>query len=396
MKLTGKFVLLLALLLLIHTVSLVAYYRTSVASQLVSDIREIKEQSTEQSNEYMKRIEQLVTDRTQLESYLNQISNERRAAFTISDLEGRELMHTDKNYGGIWQFETENVAFVNGRAAYIVDIKTPMKFTEVLSHINSVERLLYFDLISIVVVLLILMAYFRYDVVKPLYTLHQAIEKVNFRNFFVSLSYRRKDEIGSLFRKFEEMGSRLDSAKKEQFEMVSAISHDIKTPLTSILGYMQRLSAGKIHSDEKRQEYYEIIYRKAKDIENLIQDFSAYTKSEEAALQLKVKPVSAMEFLQSILVEYSEELQTREAVLTTKISIPSSTMLLMDSSQLRRVFANLISNALRYVEPPVHIELSCKILEELAVFALEDNGPGVPEEERKDIFNKFYRAEKSR
>jgi signal transduction histidine kinase len=189
----------------------------------------------------------------------------------------------------------------------------------------------------------------------------------------------------------------LSLEKRKQSAAMAAISHDLKTPLTSIKGYIERLMKGRVHSEERRQEYYQIIYRKATEIEKLTQDLSEYVQNDNHPLLVR-KKVSLSAFTRSIASEYEEELPTFSAEISYVCSIEGNPFLFVDEQRIRRVFANIIHNSLNHAHTQSYVRISFRVYTEnrKAVFELEDDGPGVPAEELQKIFEPFYRVDKAR
>lgn len=183
--------------------------------------------------------------------------------------------------------------------------------------------------------------------------------------------------------------------KQKQSAVMAAISHDIKTPLTSIKGYIERLLNGRVRSEDKQMEYFRIIHRKAMDIEQLTQDLSDYIQNESLPALTK-RNVNLVTFLESISREYKEELQAFQAEFNYSWNIVGNHLLQVDEQRIRQVFANIIQNSLKHANDHVHVVLRAQVNNEMAVFALEDNGPGVPNEELQKIFEPFYRVDKAR
>lgn len=189
----------------------------------------------------------------------------------------------------------------------------------------------------------------------------------------------------------------LSLEKRKQSAAMAAISHDLKTPLTSIKGYIERLMKGRVHSEEKRLEYYQIIYRKATEIEKLTQDLSEYVQNANHPL-LTRKKVPLASFVESIASEYKEELPTFAADFHCDCSFEGNPFLFVDEQRIRRVFANIIHNSLNHSHGCDHVRVSMSVYTdgEHAIFELTDNGPGVPAEELQKIFDPFYRVDKAR
>lgn len=206
---------------------------------------------------------------------------------------------------------------------------------------------------------------------------------------------KNKMEWEAIYTSLIQVNESLYEEKRKQFNVMGAISHDIKTPLTSIKGYVERLMNGRVYSEEKRMEYYRIIYRKALDIEKMTLDLSEYVQNESQPLLVK-KNVHLLTFLDSIAREYKEELQNFQSEFCFSWDVRSDQYLNVDEQQIRRVFANIVQNSLNHSSGQVCIFLRAHIQQDMVVFRLQDNGPGVPKEELLKIFDPFYCVNKAR
>lgn len=161
--------------------------------------------------------------------------------------------------------------------------------------------------------------YLHYSYVKPLIFLQRHFERIDLGNSKVNIDLKRKDEIGDLYRNFSAMTKRLDASYTHQLQMISSISHDLKTPLTSIMGYVERLLSANINNEDKKREYYKIIYNKAIDIKQLIEDFSDYSKNELECSKLQKEKVNIQNFFASLCGEYQEELSSYDVEFQIKV-----------------------------------------------------------------------------
>ncbi|MCZ8513709.1 hypothetical protein O9H85_14960 [Paenibacillus filicis] len=154
----------------------------------------------------------------------------------------------------------------------------------------------------------VLTVYFHFSITKPIQILNLRLTKVNIRHSRTPLQSRRKDEIGELYNHFNEMEERLYQAHREQVDMITAIAHDLKTPLTTITGFLELLSLQKNLTESEKQEYYELIIKKSKHMVELIDAFSMFTKNELMLETIDMKPVEAHRFFKNIASEYETEL----------------------------------------------------------------------------------------
>ncbi|HWQ43120.1 MAG TPA: histidine kinase dimerization/phospho-acceptor domain-containing protein, partial [Desulfosporosinus sp.] len=166
----------------------------------------------------------------------------------------------------MFRIKSHDIVFANGKATYLVEIENSFGVKEILG-LSIVENFVFFTLTVLSIILLWLVVYLHYDIVKPLSLLQKSFGLVGYsKNQLSFLPQKRNDEIGDLSAGFEKMVMNLGDSYNQQLEMISSISHDLKTPLTSIMGYIERLLISNIKTEEKKREYYQIIYQKAEDI----------------------------------------------------------------------------------------------------------------------------------
>jgi signal transduction histidine kinase len=221
------------------------------------------------------------------------------------------------------------------------------------------------------------------------------MNNTSYGNTVISIPYYGDDELGLLCRNFEEMGKRLKKSEKEEIELIQAISHDLKTPMTSIIGYMNRLINGKANSEEKRKEYYEIVYRKANEMKLLLNDLEEYA-SIGIEIKYDMQPVDVSKFIVDICEEIRCEVEERSGSFKCLNSIDEAFEMLVDEVKIRRVFTNIVENSFKYAGENCELSIRTSLKEKFILFEICDNGIGVPEEQLGKIFDRFYRTEVSR
>ncbi|WCM59079.1 HAMP domain-containing sensor histidine kinase [Paenibacillus polymyxa] len=211
------------------------------------------------------------------------------------------------------------------------------------------------------------------------------------------LALRSNDEIGELYKHFNKMEHRLQLAHREQTDMIAAIAHDLKTPLTSINGFTELLATHKDLPETEKQEYYELIQRKSEYMVELINDFSSFTKEKLELESMVAKPVKASKLFEKIALEYEYELAGLDNELTCRHSFTENILLMVNEPMIRRVFGNLFSNAVRYGgKNKLKVYMTGYPLGHYAYFQIEDNGIGVPDKDISSLFLKFFTVDKSR
>lgn len=368
------------------------YYQFYLADKFMESTQTIGKENAQYRQKLMEEIVALYPDERAITSLLLTEAESQGIQMTMTDLHGREVAATSEQGEGSALFQAKEVVRIQGEAIYLIDFQYPDWYEQV----KPMKSLLLLVIAVLVISVIGLIFYLQSHIVKPLTLLHTYMKTFHFKNMKLPKLERRQDEIGELMKDFAEMGQRLETSHNEQVDMIAAVSHDIKTPLTSIIGYVERLSGSKTLSEAKKEDYYRIIHRKAKDIEKLVEDFSAFSDMEHDTLKITTERVFVQSFIQSICTEYEEELQAHQAHLEWTCHVPDDVQVELDMKKMRRVFANIVHNALIYVSPPVHLRLSCESQDGNLRISFEDNGEGVPDEELERIFDKLYRVDPSR
>ncbi len=247
------------------------------------------------------------------------------------------------------------------------------------------------------IIFIILIVYIQFNIAKPIRLLNDRLEKVSIAHPLSPLDSRRNDEIGELYQHFNKMEERLHLVRKEQTDMIAAIAHDLKTPLTSVSGFVELLATHKNLPEAEKQEYYELIQKKTEYIVELINYFSRFTKEELELESITTKPVDASKLFENIATEYEYELAGIDYEFTCHHSFSENMLLMINEPMIRRVFGNLFSNAVRYGgKKELKVYMTGYTQEHHAYFQIEDNGVGVPDKDLSSLFLEFFTVDQSR
>lgn len=180
-------------------------------------------------------------------------------------------------------------------------------------------------------------------------------------------------------------------------EVVSNITHDLRTPLTAIKGYAQGILDGVAGSPDRMNKYVLTIRNKADDMAGLVDELSFFTQMYQENFQYNMSEVNAQEYFSECISELSLDLETKNISLAYRIDMDSDLILKIDKEKMKRVINNIIGNAVKYIQKEngiifVHIEES---EDELTVH-VTDNGAGIAKEDLSRIFERFYRTDNSR
>ncbi len=195
-----------------------------------------------------------------------------------------------------------------------------------------------------------------------------------------------------------ELMERERESERTKNELITNIAHDLRTPLTSIIGYLELLSSkGKSSRlpDEVQKKYIDIAYTKAKRLEKLIEDLFGFTKMTYGKVAMKVAKVDLIKLLGQLLEEFYPSFADKNLTyeLTSNVT---SLMVTADADLIARLFDNLINNAIKYGAEGKRILVKVHSTEDVATVSVTNYGHVIPKEELPLLFNKFYRVEQSR
>ena len=273
---------------------------------------------------------------------------------------------------------------------------------------DQMQHLIFIVIVLIVVVLfitgLILSGWLYKSVTEPLRNLAAATRKIRDGELDFTITQEGPEEVQELCRDFEEMRVRLKEASEAQVEfdreskeLISNISHDLRTPIASIKGYVEGIMDGVADTQEKMDHYLRTIHNKAVEMDNLISELTFYSKIDTNRIPYAFARVSVKDFFDDAAEDLSMELAGENVAFTYENTVPKGTRIIADSEQIRRVISNIVSNSLKYMDKPER-KMSLKVRDagDFVKVSVKDNGRGIAKKDLANIFNRFYRADASR
>ncbi len=385
MSLRYKQILIMFILLIINLTTLLSYYELYLSSEMNNVLRETQERLEEAAQEVVVMLE----ESENMLYTMEHIDSQTDYMFTVYDIDGNVLYEskelTDYTFYSSTHFQKDGEIY-RLKIASLEEMRNPLAM-------EVPRKLVKFQIGSICLTLLIYSAIIHIVQIKPLLKLSADME--SFRYGKVVETTKSNDEIGKCRNNFAALTRRLEREKNVQNEIIASISHDIKTPLTSVMGYAERLKKKKF-SEERTQKYLDTIYSKSLAIKELVEEFDDYLGCNiRTTLKLQITSVKDLE--EMLINEYQDELHSKGIEFEIEKKCGDNIEFAIDMPKMRRVFGNIIGNSLKFFsdeKPRIGVTISEESKE--IVLNIEDNGIGVKEEELESIFTPLYTSDASR
>lgn len=266
-------------------------------------------------------------------------------------------------------------------------------FDGLSSHNEELIKFILTELIIALAAALVVIVLFYVGILRPYKAFYDSIEEYEKTGKTEKKSF--SGYIGKVYNRFFALTQSIEQNENNQKRIIASISHDIKTPLTSIMGYAERLSKDNI-SEERKERYTNKIYTKAVEIRELVDEFDEYLGYSRSDFSGKQK-MSLKELCRQFNNEYTDELASYAVAVKTETSIKDGSVLI-DKKKFSRVFGNIIGNSVKHFNDTTDKQIRFTVLENKneAVIKIADNGSGVSDENLKVIFEPFYTSDKGR
>ena len=242
------------------------------------------------------------------------------------------------------------------------------------------------------------------SILKPLGQLSRGTREIREGNLDTKMEYQKKDEFGEVCRDFDDMRAYLKESvdqrlkdEKRRRDLITGISHDLRTPLTSISGYVDGLIEGIADNAEMRMRYFQAIKIRTRNLVSLVNSLSEYSRLD-SGFRYHMETADFKEFIEQYLESYRHD--AKQYHIEIEFSYGNETYpVSIDREEMKRVFDNLLTNTAKYRTSDLsHVWISLKrtLTGTDIELTFKDDGPGVPEESLERIFDSFYRVDGSR
>jgi two-component system sensor histidine kinase BaeS len=261
-----------------------------------------------------------------------------------------------------------------------------------LEFIERINMTLFYGAVIGAVLALILGIIISRTLTRPIRELTQATHAISEGDLSQQVTVRTKDELGELAQAFNKMSTELSRSVNTRKQMTADIAHELRTPLSLILGHAEAVHDGVL---PPTMENFEIIREEATRLEHLVNDLRTLSLADAGELTINPQIIEPERLINEVAALYQYETRKKNISLDVEVASPLSTIE-VDPGRMTQVLTNILDNATRHTPEGGRITLSTQQVDDNVELSVQDSGPGVPAETLDRIFERFYRTDTSR
>ena len=253
----------------------------------------------------------------------------------------------------------------------------------------------FFWSICVAVVFMIVMVYFlAKKITKPILRLNNAAKSISKGNFKQRVEIDEIEELGELGETFNEMAESIEAFEATRNSFLANISHDLRTPMTTITGFVEGILDGTIPK-EKHEWYLSIVLDESKRLSRIVNDLLDISKLEQGSFNLEMQNFDINELIRLTVIKSEKRITDKDIQLSVEFE-KENLMVKADKDAVSRVFTNLLDNAIKFTNEAGFIDIRVGEKNQKAYVSVQNSGHGIAEEELRHIFDRFYKTDKSR
>jgi signal transduction histidine kinase len=282
---------------------------------------------------------------------------------------------------------------INNQIAGAAIMSTPM--TGIETELYRIYSFIWLAALIAVVVSTFIIYYFSQSIlIKPLYEINKTAREISDGEFEKRVNITSKDEIGQLAESFNYMADTLQNLENMRRDFIANISHELRSPITTIRGFIQGILDGTIPKD-KHSYYLSIVLDESKRLTRLISDVLDLSRLESGEFSLRMGVFDINELIRIIIIKFEKQIESKK--LNVNVILAGEFLYAYgDKDRIGQVITNLLDNAIKFTGEGGKISVSTKIEGKKVIVSVGDSGPGIPEDELKLIWDRFHMVDKSR
>jgi signal transduction histidine kinase len=371
--------------------------KNATDNEVITDLQQFKK------NNHSEEIALLVYDGDRLVASVGDVTNEEMKDTALNE-PGEHSYLKDQTFLTTFETNKYKVILINSNYyndLYYQDPLWDQDYKETLARLAVLVGILILAIIFITS--RVLTRYLTKSITNPLELLTEGFYKIREGDLDFRIQYTKKDEFLPVSKDFNGMAHQLQQTMENQNkleanrrELIAGISHDLKTPLTSIKAYVEGIEKGVANSPDMRRKYFTIIKRKIDDVDQIIAQLFLFSKLDTGEFPFNLVTITNKKLIDEYIAFIQHEYESEGVIILVEPS-DDLVQLEVDSVQFQTVLTNIFENARKYVNQDRKlVRLSYEVVKNLFVLSIADNGNGVPEENLDDLFELFYRGDRSR
>ncbi|WML36321.1 HAMP domain-containing sensor histidine kinase [Clostridium sp. OS1-26] len=299
-------------------------------------------------------------------------------------------------YGNIFKVPVHTFDIpIFSKGVFMGAIMMHTSVTQLKSTLIRVYEIIWISALFAIVISCIVIYYFSQRIiVKPLAQINYVADKISKGEVDKRVSIKSKDEIGVLAESFNSMADSLEEVEKNRREFISNVSHEIRSPITSIKGFIGGILDGVIPK-EKENYYLSIAYEETQRLTRLVNDLLDLSAIEAGQFKLRIEEIDINEIIRLCVIKFEQKIKEKNLKVDVLMQ-DDNLYVAADRDRINQVVTNLVDNAIKYVKKGGNVKICTKSKGDKALISVFNDGPTIPENDLKYIWNRFYKGDKSR